>query len=192
MNTDLFFQKIRSYYHISAEAESAFKALLRLKKYAKNENFVSLGQQPKKIAFVLSGLFSQNYITDEGNVVIKYFFPEQRLAASLSAMLANRPSMFYITAIEETTVIEYDFFEFKKLFTQFPDLALFYIHYTELHWIIEKEPLEVTFRTETAAKRYDDFLLKYPSLVKRLKKHHIASYLGITPTQLSRIFLTNK
>jgi CRP-like cAMP-binding protein len=192
MNTDLFFQKIRTYYNISVETESAFKNLLRFKKYDKNENFVSLGQQPKKVAFVLNGLFSQNYITEEGNVVIKYFFPEQRLAASLSAMLAGKPSMFYITAIEESTVIEYDFFEFKKLFIQFPDLALFYISYTELHWIIEKEPLEVTFRTETAAKRYDDFLQKYPNLVKRLKKHHIASYLGITPTQLSRIFLTNK
>eukprot|EP01012_Entosiphon_sulcatum_P065858 TRINITY_DN94873_c0_g1_i1.p1 TRINITY_DN94873_c0_g1~~TRINITY_DN94873_c0_g1_i1.p1 ORF type:complete len:193 (-),score=25.46 TRINITY_DN94873_c0_g1_i1:148-726(-) len=192
MNTDVFFQKIRTYYNISAQAEFAFKNLLRFKKYSKNENFVSMGQQPKKIAFVVSGLFSQNYITDEGNLVIKYFFPEQRLAASLSAMLAGKPSMFYITAIEETDVIEYDFFEFKKLFTQFPDLALFYINYTELHWIIEKEPLEVTFRTETAAKRYDDFLQKYPNLVKRLKKHHIASYLGITPTQLSRIFLTNK
>lgn len=192
MNTDLFFHKIRSYYNISAEAEFAFKNLLRFKRYDKNENFVSLGQQPKKIAFVVNGLFSQNYITDEGNVVIKYFFPEQRLAASLSAMLASKSSIFYITAIEETTVIEYDFFEFKKLFIPFPDLALFYISYTELHWIIEKEPLEVTFRTETAAKRYDDFLQKYPNLVKRLKKHHIASYLGITPTQLSRIFLTNK
>jgi len=192
MNTDLFFQKIRSYYNISAEAECAFKNLLRFKKYAKNENFISLGQQPKKVAFVLSGLLSQNYLTDEGDVVIKYFFPEQRLAASLSAMLAGQPSMFYITAIEESNVIEYDFFEFKKLFTAFPDLALFYINYTELHWIIEKEPLEVTFRTETAAKRYDDFLKKYPNLVKRLKKHHISSYLGITPTQLSRIFLTNK
>lgn len=192
MNTDLFFQKIRSYYPISEQAEQAFTDLLRQKTYRRHEHFVELGQRPKKIAFVTDGLLSQNYITDEGDVVIKYFFPEQRIAASLSATLARQPSQFYIVAIEDTTVLEYDFSEFQQLFVPFPDLALFYIKYTELHWIIEKEPLEVAFRTETAAKRYDDFLQKYPQLVKRLKKHHIASYLGITPTQLSRIFFANK
>ena len=192
MNTDLFFQKIRTYHNISQQAELAWRNLLQQKKYSKHDNFVTIGQHPKKVGYVIEGLLSQNYINDEGNTVIKYFFPEQRMAASMSAMLAGKPSEFYITAIEDTTVLEYDFFEFKKLFTAYPDLALFYIAYNDLHWIVEKEPLEISMRIETAAKRYDDFLKKYPALVKRLKKHHIASYLGITPTQLSRIFLINK
>ena len=192
MNTDLFFRKIRTYYNISQHAELAWTKLLRQKKYTKHDNFVAIGQHPKKIGFVVKGLFSQNYINDDGHVVIKYFFPEERMAGSLSAMLANKPSEFYITAIENTTVLEYDFFKFKSLFPAYPDLALFYIAYNDLHWIVEKEPLEISMRTETSARRYDDFLKKYPALVKRLKKHHIASYLGITPTQLSRIFLINK
>jgi len=189
---DIFFQKIRTYYDISEQAELAWTNLLRLRKYDKNDNFVSIGQYPRKIGFIVKGLLSQNYINDDGNIVIKYFFPEQRMAASLGSMLANQPSEFYITAIEETTVLEYDFFEFKKLFSVHPDLALFYIAYNDLHWIVEKEPLEISMRTETSANRYDAFLKKYPTLLKRLKKHHIASYLGITPTQLSRIFLVNK
>jgi CRP-like cAMP-binding protein len=192
MNTEIFFKKIRTYHNISEEAELAWTNLLQFKKYDKNDNFVTIGQNPRKIGFVVNGLFSQNYILDDGSVVIKYFFPEHRLAASLVAMLTNKPSDFYITAIEDTTVLEYDFFEFKKLFHSHTDLAQFYIAYNELHWIIEKEPLEIAFRTETSAKRYDDFLKKYPNLVKRLKKQHISSYLGITPTQLSRIFLINK
>jgi len=192
MNTDIFFQKIRTYHSISEQAALAWKSLLQVKKYNKNDNFISLGQHPKKVGFVIKGLFSQNAILEDGSVVIKYFFPEHRFAASLVAMLTNKPSDFYITAIEDTIIIEYDFFEFKKLFHSYPDLALFYIAYNELHWIVEKEPLEIAMRTETSAKRYDDFLKKYPTLVKRLKKHHIASFLGITPTQLSRIFLINK
>ncbi|MBO9729779.1 MAG: Crp/Fnr family transcriptional regulator [Chitinophaga sp.] len=192
MNTDLFFQKIKTYHHISEEAQKAWAGLLKYRKYKKGENFVTMGEYPRKVAFVVNGLFSQNFITDEGDIIIKYFFPEQRFAASLSAMLANKPSIFYIEAIEDTSVFEYDFFEFKKLFDQHPDIAQFYIKYNELHWIIDKEPLEVAFRTDTSAKRYDDFLKKYPKLLKRLRKHHIAAYLGITPTQLSRIFFANK
>lgn len=166
--------------------------LLHFRKYKKGEQFVTLGQEPRKVAFIINGLFSQNYLTENGDVVIKYFFPEQCTIASMSAMLSQRPSLFYFEAIEESTVWEYDFFEFKKLFDRYPDIAQFYIQYNELHWIVEKEPLEITLRAETSARRYDHFLRKYPQLVKRLKKHHIASYLGITPTQLSRIFLANK
>jgi CRP-like cAMP-binding protein len=192
MDTDIFFQKIRTYHTLSEEAESAFTNLLQEKKYNKNDVLVSIGQHPRNVYFVTKGLLSQNYIADNGDTVIKYFFPEQRIAASLSAMLAKKPSLFDIVAIENTTVIEYDFSEFKNLVAKYPDIALFYIKYNEQHWIVEKEPLEISFRTDTANKRYDDFLNKYPNLVKRLKKHHIASYLGITPTQLSRIFFGNK
>jgi len=192
MNTDIFFQKIRTYQPISEKAESAWANLLRQKQYKKNEILLDIGQHPRKVHFVVSGLLSQNYFTDNGDIIIKYFFSEQRMAASLSAMLANKPSLFYIVAIEDTTVIEYDFFEFKKLVAEYIDIALFYIKYNEQHWIVEKEPLEISFRADTANKRYDDFLNKYPQLVKRLKKHHIASYLGITATQLSRIFFANK
>ncbi len=190
--TDVFFNKIATYSKLSAEAREAWETILVKKGYGKGENFISEGQHPRKVAFVEKGLFSQYYISDKGETIIKTFFPELRLAASVSAMLSNTPSKLTITALEDTTVLEYDFFEFKKLVLQHPDMAFFYINYMELHWIIEKEPLEISLRYDTARKRYQDFLETYPNLVKRLKKHHIASYLGITPTQLSRIFLANK
>ena len=192
MNTDSFFQKIRTYHSISKEAELAWTKVLQEKNYRKGDHFVVEGQHSTKIAFVTKGLFSQYYTSENGDSVIKYFFPELRLAASVTAVLTRTPSIFTITALEDTTVMEYDFYEFKKLFNDYPDIALFYIHYMELHWIIEKEPLEISLRNDSAKTRYDEFLTKYPTLVKRLKKHHIASFLGITPTQLSRIFFANK
>jgi len=174
MSTASFFKKIRTYHDISEEAELAWTKLLHEKSYKKGENFINEGQKPRKVAFVVKGLFSQYYTADNGDIIIKYFFPEERLAASVSAMLNHAASIFTITAIENTTVLEYDFFEFKKLLAVYPDIASFYIKYIELHWIIEKEPLEITLRNDTAKTRYDDFLKKYPQLVTRLKKHHIA------------------
>lgn len=190
--TQVFFDKIQSYTKLSDESRSAWELILVKKIYPKGENFVTEGQSPKKVGFVVKGLFSQYHISEKGEVIIKAFFPEQRLAASVSAMLSRKPSLFTITALEDTTVMEYDFYEFKKLSQKFMDIAAFYITYMELHWIIEKEPFEVSLRYDTATKRYEDFLQKYPNLITRLKKHHIASYLGITPAQLSRIFLANK
>src|SRR5260221_10683966 len=131
MSTEPFFKKIRTYHNISEEAELAWTKLLHQKNYKKGENFINEGQKPRKVAFVTKGLFSQYYTADNGDIVIKYFFPEERLAASVSAMLNNSPSIFTITPIENSTVLEYDFFEFKKLFTDHPDRGIFYIKYTE-------------------------------------------------------------
>src|ERR1700709_273684 len=100
MNTEAFFKKIRTYYAISEAAELAWTKLLRPKTYKKGENFIDEGQKPRKVAFVIKGLFSQYYPAGNGDIIIKYFFPEERLAASVSAMLSNTPSQFTITAIE--------------------------------------------------------------------------------------------
>ncbi len=95
--------------------------------------------------------------------------------------------MFTIKALEPSVVLEYNFNDFKQLTEKYSDIAAMYIRYMELHWIIEKEPLEIAFRSDTAKTRYIQFLKNYPTLEPRLKQHEVAAFLGITPTQLSRI-----
>lgn len=87
MDTEQFFQKIRSYTQLSAEAEQAWLALLKEKTYRRGENFISTGKVPKNVAFVTKGLFSQYYITDNGDMVIKYFFPEGAVAGSIARLM---------------------------------------------------------------------------------------------------------
>lgn len=192
MAEELFFKKIKTYTNLTPEAEAAWSQLITERKYSRGDYFIRIGQVPRKVAFVVEGLFAQYYIAASGDNVIKYFFPEERIAGSVPATLTATPSLYAITALEDTRVLEYDFGAFKKLVAAYSDIAAFYIKYMEQHWIVEKEPLEISLRHDTAKTRYDDLLSKYPDLVKRLKKHHIAAYLGITPTQLSRIFFANK
>ena len=192
MNSDQFFTTINTYVDLSEVSKKSWQKLLREEFYKKGTYFVELGQIPTKVGFVRDGLFSQSYISESGDTTIKYFFPEGRFAASVGAMLTGTPSTFSIVALEDTKVLSYSFRDFKKLTAQYGDIASFYIHYMERHWIIEKEPLEISFRHDTASKRYKDFLAACPGLAKRLKKHQIASYLGITPTQLSRLLVSNR
>ena len=187
MAHEIFFRKIRTYAPLSETAQNAWDKLLRRKRYSKGDDFVTEGQIPTSFAFVVEGLFYQRYTGREGDRVVKYFFPEHRIAASVSATLAGQPSVFTITAIEDSVVLEYSFAEFRKLVSIFPDIAAFYIRYMEQHWIIEKEPDEISFRHDTALERYQRLVRKSPTLVKRLKQHHIAAWLGITPESLSRL-----
>lgn len=187
MTTEAFFKKIRTYADLSMRAEQAWASILRPRQYSKEESFILAGTVPTAFAFVVEGLFSQHYVRPEGDMVIKYFFPENRIAASVSATLLGQPSLFTITAIEDSTVLEYEFAAFRSLVTEFPDIAAFYIAYMERHWIIEKEPGEIAFRHDDAMRRYRDFMRREPLLHKRLKQHHIAAWLGITPESLSRL-----
>jgi CRP-like cAMP-binding protein len=187
MDCDLFFRTVSTYAHLSEASKKAWQTLLREESYKKGESFVELWEIATKVGFVIKGLFSQNYISEAGDATIKYFFPEARFAASVGAMLSGTPSMFSIVALEDTKVLSYRFSEFKKLIENNSEIMSFYVRYMERHWIIEKEPLEVSFRYDAAKMRYNDFVRAYPALVKRLKKHQVASYLGITPRQLSRL-----
>jgi CRP-like cAMP-binding protein len=186
-STAAFFAKLRTYADLSLDAEKAWASLLRARHYRREETFIRAGDVPTVFAFVVEGLFCQHYVGPDGDVVIKYFFPENRIAASVSATLLGEPSLFAITAIEDSRVLEYDFAAFRRLVSEFPDVAAFYIRYMERHWIIEKEPGEIAFRHDDAMKRYRDFIVREPELHKRLKQHHIAAWLGITPESLSRL-----
>jgi len=187
VNTDAFFNKVRTYAEISEEAERAWASLLQPRQYRKDESLVVAGEVPTRFAFVLEGLFFQHCTGPEGDMAIKYFFPEGRIAASVSATLQGKPSPSTITAIEDSSVLEYDFAAFRSLTTRFPDIAAFYMRYMERHWIIEKEPIEIGFRRDNAMQRYRDFISREPELHRRLRQHHIAAWLGITPESLSRL-----
>lgn len=182
-----FLHKMQQYGKLSKESAEALATITKERVIHKNEYFVQEGGFPKTVAFVCSGLFSQYYLSSEGEVVIKKFFPENSFMASLSALITAEPSVFSIKALEESTIIEYNFSTFKDLFNQHPDLSQLYINYLEQHWVVEKEPLEISYRHDNATTRYRNFVQAYPGLETRIKQHEIASFLGITPTQLSRI-----
>lgn len=187
MEREAFFARVRAYADLSPEAERAWALLLKPRRCRRDEVYLRAGDVPTRFAFVVEGLMYQHYIGRDGDMIVKYFFPENRIAASVSATLLGEPSLFTITAIEDTLLLDYDFAAFRALVSQFPDIAAFYIAYMERHWIVEKEPGEIAFRHDAAPTRYRDFIAREPQLHKRLKQHHIAAWLGITPESLSRL-----
>lgn len=182
-----FWQFIARYTTLSAEAKAAWSALLVKSEVPKGDYLLKEGVVPKKIAFVCKGLLSYSYLNDKGENVIKRFFAENSLVASTSALLKLEPSIFSIQALEDTELISYSFNDFRALTKEYSDIANFHMSYLERHWVIEKEFGEITLKADTAKQRYLDFIQNHPALVSRLKLHQIASYLAITPTQLSRI-----
>lgn len=184
---ETFWDYIEQYKVISEESKAAWFDLLRESEVKKDDYLLKNGTVPREITFVKKGLFSYEYTNEKGDKVIKKFFPENHLVSSTSAMLQQQPGNFSIQALEDCEVVSYTFEGFRQLTARYSDIAAFYIRYLEQKWVIEKEFDEITLKSETAKQRYLAFKKKFPDLIPRLKLHHIASYLAITPTQLSRI-----
>ncbi|MGR3857655.1 Crp/Fnr family transcriptional regulator [Chryseobacterium indologenes] len=181
-----FVKHINQYYPLSEETIKDLLDICTEEYYRKNDLLLESGSMARYYYFLKSGIIGYYTVDEQGNNIYKIFFEENSFIASTAAIIKNEPSDFNVIALEDCSVIQYPAKAYRELLEKHHDLALFHLHYLEKNWVVKKEPLEVSLKYETAKKRYLQLLDK-ESLYNRLKQHHIASYLGITPTQLSRI-----
>lgn len=186
-----FFTAVNTYYSLEKDTMLALEKLLRIKEVPAGTNYLSADEVPVFISYIYKGLFSYYFQYENGDTVIKKFFPEQTFIASTSALIMHEKSRYAIEALEDSIVVEYSFAAFKHLLQKHHDLALFWINYLGKHWVVEKEHIEVEHKYLSAKERYLAFVSASPALAGRLQLQQIAAYLGITPTQLSRIRKTS-
>lgn len=184
---NIFVEEVRKYYNLSDEVMDAFLSITQERMIKKGEFFIRQGEIPRTIFFIQKGLMSIYNIAENGDTIIKKFFYEKSFVSVPASYITQTPSLFSIEALEDTYILEYSVDGFYSLIRQYHEMAFFHINYMELNWIVAKEPLEISLKYRTAKSRYFDFLEEYKSILHRLKQHQIASFLGITPTQLSRI-----
>ena len=182
-----FIKEVLSYYPLPNEVLDKFIQILQVKHIKKGEYLLKQNIVPTSYAFIINGLFSYFHTYDNGDEVIKKFFAENSFIASTAALIEQKPSLFSIQALENSKILVYQRKKYKDLIIQHPELAIFQINYLEKNWVIAKEPLEINLKHISAKTRYKSFSEENRHLQNRLKQHQIASYLGITPTQLSRI-----
>ena len=182
-----FKQTLDFYTPISETTWQALKAVTKITRLEKHQMLYQAGDTPSSFAWVFRGLI-RGFVCDEnGNEYNKKFFDEGKFPGAMSALLTNTPSKLGFDALEETFLIKIDFLAYRRLLLKCDDLKLFQIYYLEKNWLLDKDEREIALVQQDASARYQRFLSEFPSLVERLPQYHIASHLGITPTQLSRI-----
>ena len=180
---------MNSYAPISKETWDEFKEICRVQEVPKDHEIVSIGVKSKTIFFVVKGIFRAYVLGgDQGEKeVIKNFFTEGRFPASITSMLKGEDSDFCIQALEESIVIKINYKKYRVLLQKYEDLKWYHIQYLEKHWVLEGEPQELSLLNQDAKKRYLSILNQYPKIIDRVALYHVASKIGVTPTQLSRI-----
>lgn len=185
--TEALRKSIEAYAPLGASTWRDMLGHCRELRLAKHEFFCMAGSIPTTFGFVHSGLLRAYGSDEEGNEYNKIFFDEGTLPGTMAALLTTQPSRFAIQALEDTHMLSIDFDGYRSLLRQREDLMWFHIMYLEQNWLLKKEPRELALVQDDASERYRRFVRDFPKLYKRLPLFHVASHLGITPTQLSRI-----
>ena len=159
---------IESYSPLSDETWSNLSKIIKIQSIKKGDYPCRFGDVAKELIFVVDGLLRAYILDEEGHEYNKNFFLENNFAGSTVSLLTQNPSNFEIEALEDSTLIMIDYGKFREL-------------------LLEKEAREVALVQESATQRYQTFIQTYPTLESRVPQYLIASHLGITPTQLSRI-----
>jgi CRP-like cAMP-binding protein len=176
-----------SYAPISDKTWEALKGISKFRSLPKNTLLYSAGNMPQSYAYVYQGLMRCFACDENGKEYNKNFFDEGMFPGAMTALLTASPSMLSFESIEDTLLIEIDFLSYRKMMVESSDLKLFQIYYLEKNWLLAKDSREIEIVQDDATARYLRFIDEKPTLVNRLAQYHIASHLGITPTQLSRI-----
>jgi CRP-like cAMP-binding protein len=178
---------LESYAPISDESWEALRGISKFRSLTKHTLLYRAGDIPQSYAYIYQGLVRGFVCDDKGNEYNKKFFDEGKFPGAMSALLTDTPSKLGFDTLEKTFLIEIDFVAYRQLLLESDDLKLFQIYYLEKNWLLDKDEREIALVQQDASARYQQFISEFPSLVQRLPQYHIASHLGITPTQLSRI-----
>lgn len=152
----------------------------------KGDFLVKTGEIVDGYYFVING-FLRSYVIDyEGNEVTTNFYGKDDLILEESSFFMQVPTKEYIQATEDCQLWIKDFETFNDHFNayeQYRDWGR--AHLVRNFFALKQRTLGMI--TEHASDRYKELLENRPEIFQKASLKHIASFLGITDTSLSRI-----
>lgn len=164
-------------------------ACFRRKPIAKGARFALAGEPGTRIGFLLDGVFSMEVTNPDGNLFVKEFvLPCSLLLASPVPGGENRVSL---RAVTPAKILEAEFGAVLSVTARHPGVPEIMRRGAEARLEAIATRLE-SFALCDATERYRVFLRDHEQYEAVIPQYLVASWLGITPTQLSRIRKTEK
>lgn len=143
------------------------------------------GKVPDCFYLLKSGI-ARNYVVENNKEYIKSLYLSPDICGSLSALILQKPSDIITDCITDCELISFNYTHFKKNITSNIELSLLNIS------VIEKIAMRYDERinnltTLNATEYYLKLKKQIPEIDNLVQQYHIASFLNITPVQLSRI-----
>ena len=184
MNPNYLF--LNSFVDLSEEAFNKLQELAVFKRLKANTIITKTGETTTKYYLLVSGLMRAHMDSECGKIFTKNIFSPMSFVASLTALIKKEPSKLTYETLTDCKVYEFDFIELMKLCKSDLTISFLYARMLEQVFIgYEKRNLELL--SLDATQRYLKLRKQIPNIDDLIPQYQIASYLSITPIQMSRI-----
>ncbi|WP_111671907.1 Crp/Fnr family transcriptional regulator [Algoriphagus litoralis] len=185
---EALFHYIRKYSSIAVSEEDfeLIKSHFTYKRLRKKQYFLQEGDVCRYFAFVLKGAMRQYYVDEKGMEHVVQLAIENWWVGDRESWVKLSPSRYTIDAWENSELLMISYQDVVKLSQLFPSLAEMMRKMDESNNIATQKRITSAI-SHSAERRYADFALEYPEILRRFPQYVIASYIGITKDTLSRI-----
>lgn len=157
-----------------------------LKTIDAGKQLVKLGEVPSKLYLLVSGVIRCYLSMESGKEFNKSFYLPIDVVASLTALKNKSQSIFTFEALSKCEIYEVDYSKLMDLCEKNHAISKLYTSFLEeVYTKYEKRLVELI--SLDARERYLELRKQIPEVDDLIPQYHIASYLGITAVQLSRI-----
>jgi CRP-like cAMP-binding protein len=153
---------------------------------SKNDYLLKEGQIEKQYWFIESG-FARSYVIDtEGNDITTNFYAVGEIVIDWSSFFLKNPTRENIQALSDCICWQLDFDTFQELFHSIKSFRE-QGRTTLVNSYFSLKTQSVSMIADQAKERYIRLMKEKPHVIQYVSLKHIATYLGITDTSLSRI-----
>ena len=176
----------RQFHDISIPDYCLLTSLLKPKSFKKGDLITVPGQIQRNLYFVNSGV-QMSYYQDDGKIYALVFMYAPRLCAIPDSFSFQTPSKYHLTCLTDSELSYISFDELQGLVNQSQSIERLFRKMTEA-MLGEMIDLHIEMRALTIEERYRSFCRKNPHLLHLVPHKYLASYLGIDPTNFSKLF----
>lgn len=150
----------------------------------KGEFLLREGDTCKDLVFVQEGCLRLFYITKEVEISVWFAFKNSS-AIDIYSFISGKPSIYFLQAIEDTEVLYLPKTELLELYETHPKMQEMMRNFWE-DAVLNLIDRFTALQRDSADQRYLDLLSK-PAFMQKIPQKYLASFIGVTPTSLSRI-----
>lgn len=155
-------------------------------KTKRNEILLDFDQIAKHYYFVNKGSVRLFTYTKEGIEISRYFAFEGNFVTALPSFIDQLPAEEFLQTIEKSELLCISRADFYYFVNKLPQFAKIYTEILELGFITAQKRI-YGFQGFDALEKVRWVIKNQPKLLRRVSNKMAASYLGITPSTLSRI-----
>jgi CRP-like cAMP-binding protein len=152
------------------------------------------GEVSDKIYFILEGLLREySYIEEDEKMdpsgdptLTHYILGEREWIYQVKSYVSGQKSEYSLQALTKLKAVYIKKEKVNELINEIPNLAFVVINIYE-RYLLQLETRNAFHRIKNAKKKLEVFEKTQPGIANRVKGKILASYLNITPQQLSRI-----